>query len=751
VSETSCLDDATIARLADDQVAAGSGARLWAHVEGCTNCQARLQQAIAALDDADDELDTLGGSLVDSSIDQDIATGTTFGRYLVLEPLGQGGLGEIYAAYDPELDRRIALKLLRVRSGDATALNLLRVRLVREARALARLQHPNAVSVFDVGSAHDRVFVAMELVTGRTFRAWLRDTHPEWSKALEVLLPAGRALAAAHAAGLIHRDFKPTNVMVSNAGETKVLDFGLALGVERRRAMPKGVRSGDGQLDALDGEAIDEPGSLLGTPGYMAPEQFGAAAPLDPRIDQFAFCVTLYEACYGQRPFRGTTVAEIRDATVEGRRLRPPTDRDVPSWLAAAIDRGLQTDPGDRFDSMEDLLAALQPADSKARRPWIYAAILAVLLVVATTSALGLARDSSAEVDEIVTLTNAARAAAAKAYFVYPPADDPDEDTAYSVIQRLDALDGALEDQADEAAGELRSEFATTLVRLGDRYWDEDGGRPFAVDYYAMALLFNPDDLRARERSLMTVGALANLEQRAKESSFTESELRAAETLTVLAEPDEERRLAKIQRLYANSEGKLGVTTSHHIERLIGKPLERRGEAAMSKTPPRNPPETPEPSLEVIEIDDTDGTDPIPPAESPDPSPKPADKPDDRDPKAAAARVQAARTAFKANRLDQAEGLFHQALELDSRSLGALAGLAELHFERGQYRLAVKFAKRAVRRSPRSADLHLLLGDAHFKVYEYADARRAYDKAKSLGHPDAAGRIRRLEDRIGKK
>src|SRR4051794_9501939 len=163
-----------------------------------------------------------------------LAKGATIGRYVALGLLGRGGMGEVYAAYDPELDRKIAVKLLRARGVATTAAG--RTRLLREAQAIARLSHPNVVVVYDVGTFQDTVFIAMEFVEGNTLGYWLQAKQRPWREVLDVFLLAGRGLVAAHAAGLVHRDFKPDTVMITKSGQVRVMDFGLAR--EEKRDQP---------------------------------------------------------------------------------------------------------------------------------------------------------------------------------------------------------------------------------------------------------------------------------------------------------------------------------------------------------------------------------------------------------------------------------------------------------------------------------------------------------------------------------
>jgi tetratricopeptide (TPR) repeat protein len=278
-----------------------------------------------------------------------LARGAAVGRYLVLDRIGAGGMGVVYAAYDPELDRRVALKLLRP---DRFTGEVDRLRLLREAQALARLADPNVVAVYDAGTFGDRVFVAMELVEGETLRQWLGAGSRSWREILDRFLPAGRGLAAAHAAGLVHRDFKPENVLLGRDGRVRVVDFGLA------EAAPEP----GGELAT----PLAECGLVLGTPAYMAPEQIRGLAA-DARSDQFSFCVTLYEALYGERPFAGTAP---RGA---------PAGTKVPGWLRAVVLRGLKASPEERYPSMAGLLRDLERDPEAVRRLWLAAAVVVIL------------------------------------------------------------------------------------------------------------------------------------------------------------------------------------------------------------------------------------------------------------------------------------------------------------------------------------------------------------------------------------
>ncbi|MCE9576811.1 MAG: serine/threonine-protein kinase [Deltaproteobacteria bacterium] len=276
------------------------------------------------------------------------------GRYALGPILGRGAMGVVYRARDPELDRDVAVKLLRPQ---ASAL-----RLRREAQALAKLAHPNVVRVYDVGEDDGQTFIAMELVVGDNLRQWL-VTPRSRAEILDVLVRAGRGLAAAHAAGLVHRDFKPDNVLIARTGEVMVGDFGLA-----RSAEPAPSWSPDDpSSDAVSSDALTATGTVLGTPAYMAPEQVGGEAT--PASDQFAFCATAWEALFGRRPFEGATHAELVANARAGVLARPP-EVEVPRAVEAALRRGLSPDPSARFASIELLLGALSPRP-RTRRVWL--------------------------------------------------------------------------------------------------------------------------------------------------------------------------------------------------------------------------------------------------------------------------------------------------------------------------------------------------------------------------------------------
>ncbi|MCX4241404.1 serine/threonine-protein kinase [Paraliomyxa miuraensis] len=278
------------------------------------------------------------------------------GRYQILRELGAGGMGIVYAAYDESLNRRVALKLLLRETPITTA------RLRREAQAMARISHPNVVQIFEVGEHDGQLFVAMEYIEGISLTRWLAEQTLTWTEIIDVFIRAGRGLQAAHEAGVVHRDFKPDNVMIQRAGadgghsplRVKVLDFGIAIVDPEAASL----------ADELPVSAKDVPshltraGARVGTPMYMSPEH-ALGQTTDPRSDQFSFAIALYEALYGHRPFEGEDVEQLLEAVVRGK-LRPePRDTDVPAWAHETLARALAVDPGQRWGSMDELLVVL--------------------------------------------------------------------------------------------------------------------------------------------------------------------------------------------------------------------------------------------------------------------------------------------------------------------------------------------------------------------------------------------------------
>lgn len=322
--------------------------------EGSEHAAQRLRQVLAP---TLDRAGTAGGSIP-------LPPAAQLGRFVILRQLGVGGMGTVFAAYDEQLDRKVALKLLHSQN---TAGQVQRARVLREAQALARVEHPRVVSVYEVGETEQQLYLAMEYIDGLTLRAWQHVQPRGWREVLQMYIWAGEGLQAAHEAGVVHRDFKPDNVLVGKDGLPRVADFGVARlrcppvhGADRDEPAPRGCEPC----------ATTTQGDVSGTPGYMSPEQHDGQIS-DAASDQFSFCVSLYEALYGYLPFAGQALRE--PGRLRHRTLRPPPPGSpAPQELFVILRRGLAEDPRARYPSMAALLRALtaehaQTAASAAR------------------------------------------------------------------------------------------------------------------------------------------------------------------------------------------------------------------------------------------------------------------------------------------------------------------------------------------------------------------------------------------------
>ncbi len=368
-----CPSEELLAQFVGRELAEPSRRSIETHVGVCPRCEHTLLHLISAFPGQEE---SMPAGIQDRVLPR---PGSTVGRYEILEWVGAGAMGTVFAALDPELKRRVALKVLPARPGSAGDDD--RARFVSEAQAMASVRHPNVISVHDVG-VHDKfAFFAMELVEGQTLRQWLAQRR-SIAEVLEVFVGAGRGLAAAHARGLVHRDFKPDNVLVGDDGRVQVIDFGLARFTERFVSEERDADTGE--TDAL---SRTQTGALLGTPAYMAPEQL-AGLPSDSRSDQFAFCVALYESLCGVRPYEARSIGELHrtvartppswtrvDASARGGR--------IPRSVRGAVERGLSRNPAQRFDSLEALVARLEPRSSGARRGLVGLAVGSIAVVAA--------------------------------------------------------------------------------------------------------------------------------------------------------------------------------------------------------------------------------------------------------------------------------------------------------------------------------------------------------------------------------
>ena len=368
-----CLDTGELADFVNGALAQRDAAAIERHIAHCAPCRTLL--SLVARSDSRAPLAWAASLASLGSMPRDpeatttaLLEGTHVGRYVLRDRLGAGAMGVVFTAHDPELDREIAIKLLRSDLAEDAPRLPLTARLLREAQAMARLAHPNVVAVHDVGWFGDHIFIAMELVKGQTLAQWLAAAHRSVAEVLAMFVAAGNGLAAAHAAGLVHRDFKPENVLVGLDGRVRVTDFGLA-----DRAMAAGAPGAAAECD--------NPGQLAGTPFYMAPEQL-AGRPVDARSDQFGFCVAVYAALTGKHPLR-------RDGAIA---KLPPRDR-LPGWLWRRLRRGLAADRGQRYPSMDDLLVQLAHGPRRQRR--IRVATAVVVACGVALAAIGLGADHS--------------------------------------------------------------------------------------------------------------------------------------------------------------------------------------------------------------------------------------------------------------------------------------------------------------------------------------------------------------------
>ncbi|MCX4241110.1 serine/threonine-protein kinase [Paraliomyxa miuraensis] len=501
-------------------------------------------------------LDTDPGDAVRRHVDEENEPEVAgrIGRFRVLDRIGRGGMGVVYSAYDPELDRKVAIKLLRADLHRGLAKDDAQARLMREAQAMARLSDPNVIVVHEVGTMGDRVFVAMEYVDGQTLGQWLaaakdakgprtRPTRPAkstkrgsvdpesgvaeatrpWREVLDVFLKAGSGLAAAHRAGLVHRDFKPDNVLLGHDGRVRVVDFGLArsLGDDAKPKSASSVAKSLREQPELDSLAtpLTREGAVMGTPAYMSPEQYHGQ-PADARSDQFSFCVGLYEGLYGKRPFAGSSLTELVGNVLEGHMRETPGDARVPKRLLTALRRGLSVHPADRFDSMEALLDELR---RDPLRKWRWGGVvLGVGMLTSLATLFATAGDDA---------TDACAGLEQELQGVW------DDTARQEVTQAIEATELA-----------YAPRVAATTVKLLDDYTDE--WVKMAANACGAALVAQGDDTEHRRRRacldqrLAEVGALVEA-LRQPDGGMAEAAVKATASLTTgLSACADPRRLA---------------------------------------------------------------------------------------------------------------------------------------------------------------------------------------------------------------
>ncbi len=381
----------------------------------------------------------IASSPADSVRDEDDGA-RRIGRFKVLGLVGRGGFGEVYAAHDPELDRRVALKVVPPTEDRAAV-----ARLHREAMTMARLSHPNVARVFDVGEVDGHLFIAMEFIRGDDLRTWLSGQPRDWRAVREVFLAAGQGLAAAHREGIIHRDFKPENVIIGEDGRARVIDFGLAA-----PTISDLLPAQTAEEDELSDATRSDPG-LGGTPAYMAPEQH-LGRPADARSDQYSFCVALFEALHGRRPLLGRTWQTLSPQVLRGELEAVAASRRFPPHLRKTVLRGLSAAPERRFPDMDALLAELMrdPLRQSQRRYLLAGAGLTALIGAAVLwlSAPPAGPRPAEPIAEVAPVDNCAR--------------DPAR-----CADRVDALQGQLQlarDLRDEGRGAQALQLLTALA-----------------------------------------------------------------------------------------------------------------------------------------------------------------------------------------------------------------------------------------------------------------------------------------------
>ena len=394
-----CLSDQTIARYVKAEIDAETSSLVEEHIDSCASCRIAIAEAArggtlssrtplaiaATLEEGPQTRLAIAATLEEGPQTRSptpaapsLSPGAQLGRYIVRRVVGAGAMGLVYAAYDPNLEREVALKLLRPElTGPADARGLPE-RLLREAKLMARLTHPNVISVYDVGVLDGQVFVAMELVVGETLRETLRKRRDLGQRSvkdvLALFLAAGRGLSAAHREHVVHRDFKPDNVLVSQDGRVQVTDFGLARVLRSEDPGPGQAAPADPLR--ISATHLTRTGAIVGTPAYMAPEQLHGQSA-DERSDQFAFCVALYEGLYGERPFAGSTLDALAASIAAG---AVPRDARVPAWVRRAVLRGLRAEPRERWPSMDALISAL--AQNPVERLWRWGILTTLLLLI---------------------------------------------------------------------------------------------------------------------------------------------------------------------------------------------------------------------------------------------------------------------------------------------------------------------------------------------------------------------------------
>ncbi len=449
-----CPGDDELAEFLEGNLGKRGQSAIERHLETCPSCLGLV--AVAVGTDPD---------IADAPHDSDeLQPGDAIDRYVVGQRLGAGAMGVVFEAFDPELDRRVAIKLVHPGSGRSDSSERERALMLREAQAMARLSHPNLVPVLAVGMHGDELYLVMELVEGQTMRAWTEAATRPWQAVVRAYVAAARGLAAAHAAGVVHRDFKPDNALIGGSGgdddvaaRVRVIDFGLARLVTHASEL---VATHDVPVGDV---ARTVAGAMIGTPAYMPPEQL-LDASVDARADQFALAVSVWEGVYGRRPFVGSSVAAVLESIDAGRITAPPSGTRVPVALRRTLARALSKAPAARFADMDAFADALERCLARPRTHLVLGASLGALgAVVAVAIA---SRDaSSCRPDAVPRWDGEMRDRIAEAF---ADADESLAGAEPSLVATLDRRVAAWSDVQDricvaEAAGEPTSAAQTCL------------------------------------------------------------------------------------------------------------------------------------------------------------------------------------------------------------------------------------------------------------------------------------------------
>lgn len=650
-------------------------------------------------------------------------------RYKLKRWVGEGGMGVIYEAEHVDVQRPVAVKILR----PEYATNLEVIDAFRfEARATSGIDSPFLVKIYDYFELPDgRSALVMELLDGLDLSRREESVMPP-SRVIGLGRQICKALQTVHDAGLVHRDLKPENIFISTVDDRedsiRVLDFGIA----RMTTQATSAQSG-------------------GTPLYTAPEVIlgGAQGHV---ADIYALGCVLYELLTGIAAFGRDGVDEILRAHLN-ERPTPPSEvlATIPKSLDAVVMRAIARQPGDRFPSMAEFEAALceaqiaaaltttwddlplpdaiapdlreqllaqmpdpSPPAAPTNRFRLWAAI-GLSLVLGGTAVFALTRPDPDSIEAMSpeersarALAQEARTAGSRAAWVYPSPDDVSSKTAYQAVLALEEM----EEYGKPLAAGLRTDFATTLTRLGDEYWDAEGGTRFAMAYYEQALLFEPSSPRALARSGMARDSVDAFAERAAAGRFALEELVRVEPLVELAVVDESPAAERVSRV-----------------------KRRRPKAERSAKP------------EPVDASEVEIEEPAVARRGNEPSSE-ADSPQ-RDASGAKALVRDAKAASKSGNAKRAKLMYERALAKDTRNPSAHAGLRDLAFDAGDYARAVRHGKRAAQLSPRNATHQLRLGDAYYRTHKYAEAKKAYAAAAKLGDSRAKWRLERAQEKLG--